>query len=138
MPVIWGLANPKLGEREVMTALLQADHHLIRAGQVLLGDKGFAGHEFEALITEQLGAHFVRPDRADEPARFGKLGRVRQWVEAIFDTLKGQLDLEAHGARTLPGVFARVAQRLLALAAVIWHNWTIGAPVKRSMIAYDH
>ena len=19
-----------------------------------------------------------------------------------------------------------------------WHNWTIGAPVKRSLIAYDH
>jgi hypothetical protein len=27
---------------------------------------------------------------------------------------------------------------LLALNAAIWHNWTIGAPVKRSLIAYDH
>ena len=27
---------------------------------------------------------------------------------------------------------------LLALNAVIWHNWLIGAPVKRSLIAYDH
>ena len=138
LPVIWGLANPKLGEREVMTALLEADHHLVRTGQVLLGDKGFAGREFETFITEQLGAHFVRPDRKNEPARFGKLGRVRQWVEAVFDTLKGQLDLEAHGGRTLTGVFVRVAQRLLALTTVIWHNWTIDAPVKRSLIAYDH
>jgi hypothetical protein len=31
-----------------------------------------------------------------------------------------------------------VVQRLLALNAVIWHNWAIGAPVKRSLIAYDH
>jgi DDE family transposase len=138
MPVIWGLANPKLGEREVMTALLEADHHLVRAGQVLLGDKGFAGKEFETFITEQLGAHFIRPDRKDEPARYGKLGRVRQWVEAVFDTLKGQLDLEAHGGRTLAGVFTRVAQRLLALTTVIWHNWNINAPVKRSLTAYDH
>jgi len=137
MPVIWGLATPKLGEREVMAALLEADHHLVRAGQVLLGDKGFAGKDFEAFITDQLGAHFVRPDRKGEPVRYGKLGRVRQWVEAVFDTLKGQLDLEAHGGRTLAGVFARVAQRLLALTAVIWHNWTIDAPVKRSLIAYD-
>jgi hypothetical protein len=56
----------------------------------------------------------------------------------VFDTLKGQLDLEAHGGRTLTGVFVRVAQRLLALTAVIWHNWTTGAPTKRSLIAYDH
>ena len=27
---------------------------------------------------------------------------------------------------------------LLALAAAIWHNWAIGAPDKRSLIAYDH
>ena len=138
MPVIWGLANPKLGEREVMTALLEADHHLVHAGQVLLGDKGFAGKDFEAFITDQLGAQFVRPDRRNEPVRFGKLARVRQWVEAVFDTLKGQLDLEAHGGRTLAGVFVRVAQRLLALTTAIWHNWTIDAPVKRSLIAYDH
>ena len=33
---------------------------------------------------------------------------------------------------------ARIVQRLLALNACIWHNWMIGAPVKRSLIAYDH
>jgi hypothetical protein len=27
---------------------------------------------------------------------------------------------------------------LLALNKGIWHNWTIGAPVKQSLIAYDH
>lgn len=137
MPVIWGLANPKLGEREVMTALLEADHHLVRDGQVILADKGFAGAEFEQVIA-QLGAHLVRPDRRDEPARHGRLARVRQWIEAIFDTLKGQLDLESPGGRTPAGVYARVAQRLLALTTAIWHNWTINAPVKPSLIAYDH
>jgi hypothetical protein len=29
-------------------------------------------------------------------------------------------------------------QRQLALNATIWHNWVIGAPAKRSLIAYDH
>jgi len=33
---------------------------------------------------------------------------------------------------------SRIVQRLLALNAAIWHNWAIGAPVKRSLIAYDH
>jgi len=36
MPIIWGLANPKIGEREVTQALLERDHHLIHAGQVIL------------------------------------------------------------------------------------------------------
>lgn len=138
MPVTWCLANPKIGEREVMAALLERDHHLVRQGQVILADKGFAGKEFETFVSERLGAHLVRPDRKDEPVRHGKIARVRQWIEAIIDTLKGQLSLEQHGGRTPAGVFARTGQRLLALAAGIWHNWTTGAPVKRSLIAYDH
>ena len=138
MPIIWGLANPKIGEREVTQALLERGHHLVQAGQVIVGDKGFAGADFEAFVRDDLGAHLIRPDRKDEPPRFGKLARYRQWIEAIFDTLKGQLTLEDHGGRTLAGVYARVAARLLALAAAIWHNWRIAAPVKRSLIAYDH
>lgn len=57
------------------------------AGQVILGDKGFAGAEFEAFVDDRLGAHLVRPDRKDEPAQFGKLARCRPWIEAVFDTL---------------------------------------------------
>jgi hypothetical protein len=53
------------------------------------------------------------------------------------DTLKGQLDLELHGGHTLAGVTARVAQRLLALTAAMWHNRATGQPVTRSLIAYD-
>jgi hypothetical protein len=64
-----------------------------------LGDKGFAGREFEAFLRDELGAYLVRPDRKDEPARFGKLARVRQWIESVFDTAKGQLTLEHHGGR---------------------------------------
>jgi hypothetical protein len=35
-------------------------------------------------------------------------------------------------------LWARIVQRLLALNAAIRHNWQIGAPIKRSLIAYDH
>jgi hypothetical protein len=138
MPVIWGLANPKIGEREATQAMFEHDRHLIRPGQIIVGDKGFAGREFETFITDDLGAHLIRPDRKDERPKFGKLGGIRQWVESVFDTLKGQLTLEEHGGRTVPGVYSRVAGRLLALASGIWHNWLIGAPRKRSLIAYDH
>jgi len=66
MPIVWGLANPKIGEREAAEAMLR------------------------------------------------------------------------HRGRTPDGVYVRVAGRLLALAAGIWHNWLIGAPNKRSLTAYDH
>jgi hypothetical protein len=36
------------------------------------------------------------------------------------------------------GLRARIVQRLLALYAAIWFNWQIDAPVKRSLVAYDH
>lgn len=137
MPIMWCLANPKLGEREVVAALLEHNHHLIRAGQVLLADKGFAGKDFKAL-TQAMGLRLLRPDRKDETYTNGSLGRVRQWIESVNQTLKGQLDLEAHGGRTVAGVFTRIAQQLLALAAGIWHNWTTGVTRKRSLTAYDH
>ncbi len=137
MPIMWCLANPKIGEREVVAALLEHNHHLIRSGQILLADKGFAGQDFKNH-TERLGLRLLRPDRKDETYRNGNLGGIRQWIESVNQTLKGHLGLEAHGGRTPTGVFARVAQRLLAMAAGIWHNWTTGATSKRSLIAYDH
>lgn len=117
--------------------MLDHERHRLRPGLLILGDKGFAGREFEQLVATH-GAVLLRPDRADEPRRLGSLGRWRQWIESTFDTLKDQLGLERHRGRTLAGADVRVAQRLLALAAAIWWNWQIGAPDKRSLLAYDH
>ena len=63
---------------------------------------------------------------------------LRQRIEAIIWTLKHQLGLDRHGGRVPAGLWARVVQRLLALNAASWFNWQLGAPVKRSLIAYDH
>jgi hypothetical protein len=134
-PVAWCLATPKLGEREVAMALL--DRASLQPGQVLIVDKGLAGAAVQEHVAD-LEALLVRPDRRDERARFGSLGPVRQWVESVINTLKGQLGLEQHGGRTLAGVQARVAQRLLALAACVWFNWQLGAEHTRSLVAYDH
>ena len=137
MPIMWALAHPKIGEQEVVEALLERNHELIRTGQVMLAGKGFSGKDF-AAATAQLGIRLLRPDRRDETYRNGSLGQVRQWIESVNQTLKGHLDLEEHRGRTPHGVFTRVAQRLLALAAGIWHNWTTDIARKRSLIAYDH
>ena len=79
----------------------------------------------------------MRPDRRNETFRYGNLGRVRQWIESVFGTLKGQLWLERHGGRTVTGVAVRVTQRLLALGAVLWANAQAGQP-GRHLTAYDH
>ena len=44
----------------------------------------------------------VRPDRRDEAPRHGTIGWIRQWIESVNDTLKGQPGLERHGGRTHP------------------------------------
>jgi hypothetical protein len=63
---------------------------------------------------------------------------LRQTIESINQTFKGQLDLERHGGHTPNGVIVRVLQRVLALTAAIWHNDQTGRPAKRSLTAYDH
>ncbi|MEU9829342.1 hypothetical protein AB0D81_29910 [Micromonospora chersina] len=63
---------------------------------------------------------------------------MRQRIESVNQSLKGQLDLEQHGGRTSAGVAVRVLQRILTMTAAIWHNWHTGQPVLRSLIAYDH
>jgi hypothetical protein len=137
MPINWCLAHPGLGERQVAQALLGDCRSPTELGRIILCDKGFAGQKFEQLVGG-LGAAVVRPDRKDEPRRFGPLGGMRQWIESVIETLKGQLSLEQHGGRCLGGVFVRVAQRLLALASAVWFNWLLGQPDKRSLVAYDH
>lgn len=132
-PIAFELASANAPEREVAKEMLE---RVPLAGHTVIADKGFAGEDFEAWMTEQ-GASFLRPDRKGEKPRFGSLGRIRQWIESVFWTCKGQLGLERHGARTLPGLCARVGLRLLALAAGLWHNAEIGRP-GRSFAAYGH
>jgi hypothetical protein len=121
-------------EREAGLALLarQPLH-----GQLVLCDKGFAGRDFEQAAHE-LGALIIRPSRADEPDRpQPPIGFIRQRVESIVDTLKEQLALERHHARTVSGLLARIAARILALRAAIHLNWQTGRP-PRQLAPYRH
>ena len=141
MPIMWALANAKLGEREVLSAMLEVDAALVdeRDGILLISDKGFSSGPFERELAG-LGIELLRPSRKREKERYGEpmLKKVRQLIESVNDTLKGQLDLEEHGGQTFEGVAIRVAQRILAMAAAIWHNNKTGQLVTRSLIAYDH
>ena len=108
-------------------------------GQVLIGDKNYYGRDFEAALA-QAGLLLLRPARQGEPGRPGSqfFKPLRQIIESVNDTFKGQLDLERHGGHTPQGVIVRVLQRILALTAAIWHNDRTGQDIKRSLLAYDH
>lgn len=93
MPIMWALANPKLGEREVLAAMLEIDADLIaeREGILLISDKGFASKPFEKDLAAAHGIELLRPSRKSEKKRFGEpmLKKVRQLIESVNDTLKG-------------------------------------------------
>jgi hypothetical protein len=46
--------------------------------------------------------------------------------------------ITAHGGQSVEGAAIRVAQRILAMSAGIWHNNKTGQPITRPLIAFDH
>ena len=110
-----------------------------RPGQTLIADKHYYGRQSQAALAAW-GVRLLRPARKGEPPRAGaQLFRpLRQVIESINQTFKGQLDLERHGGQSPAGVTVRVLQRILALTAAIWHNDHTGQPTARSLVAYDH
>ena len=141
LPVGFALTGAKADERTVLLDILHTDPTLSapRPGQIIIGDKNYFGAEFETTLAEA-GLTLLRPARKGEPHRAGSrfFKPLRQTIESIFDTYKGQLDLEGHGGKTPTGVLVRVLQRILALTTAIWHNDHTGQPIKRSLLAYDH
>jgi hypothetical protein len=141
LPVAWALASPKIDERPVLTAICEHDPRLLtyRPGPLIVADKGYVSAELDRWLAAH-GARLLRPSNRNLAPRPGErlLKPVRQLIESVNDTLKGQLELELHGGRSIDGVAARIAQRILALPGGIWHNTATGQPVTRSLIAYDH
>ena len=141
LPVGFALTGAKADERQTLLGLLAADPALAtdRPGQVLIADRHYYGAGFEAALASQR-LRLLRPARKGEPERPGArlFKPLRQTIESINQTFKAQLDLERHGGHTPAGVLVRVLQRILALTAAIWHNDHTGAPVHRSLTAYDH
>lgn len=143
LPVGWVLTGAKANEREALHDILTVTpglaEHIAMYRPTIIADKGYYGHDFETELTDA-GVTLLRPTRAGEQPRSGQryLKPLRQIIESVNDTFKGQLDLEQHGGRTVAGVCARVAQRVLALTAAIWHNDHLGAITRRSLLAYDH
>lgn len=130
--VDFDLVAANSGEREAALALLKANPI---EGTTIICDKGFADTDFEAAVRE-LRALLLRPSRADEPDRPNPpIGWIRQRIESIVNTLKDQLLLEQHGARTPAGLLTRITARILALCTCINLNQRLGL-TSRSLTAY--
>jgi hypothetical protein len=141
LPVAFALVGAKAPDREVLLDIFAVEPQLVaaRQGQVLIADKNYYGDQFERALGE-LGLRLLRPARKGEPARAGAhlFKPLRQLIESVNQTFKGQLDLERHGGHTPVGVAVRILQRILALTAAIWHNDKTGQATLRSLVAYDH
>jgi hypothetical protein len=118
-------------ERDVGLRLLS---RALVGGETIVCDKGYSGREFEQAVNE-LGAVIVRPVRKDESDTPVQLAPIRQRIESVFVTFKDLLTLERHGARTVLNLRARIATRILTLAACIHLNHQIGRP-SRSLADY--
>ena len=141
LPVLFALAGAKADERETLLDMLETGKDVVNdhPGQTVIGDKNYFGRTFETDLTGR-DLVLLRPVRKGEARRAGQhlLKPLRQVIESVNWTLKGQLDLERHGGRTPEGILARVLTRILALTAAIWHNDKTSQPVKRSLVAFDH
>jgi hypothetical protein len=114
-------------ERDVALRLLPIG---LRGGETIVADKGYAGQDFAAVVLERHQAVILRPKRKDEPGRGPHLAPIRQCIESIFWTLKDRLGIERHSTRTLHGLRARIATKLLALAAGVWLNHYLNRPTR--------
>lgn len=121
------LAPADQKEREVALRLLPIGLH---GGEVIVADKGYVSRELAATIAERHQALILRPNRKDEPGRGPHLAPIRQYIESIFWTLKDRLGLERHNTRTLHGLRARIAAKLLTLAAGVWLNHYLNRPTR--------
>lgn|GEM_PF-7019024 len=76
MPVSFCLPPANEPEREVAALERARPGGLLTGGEIIIGDKGFAGAEFEQTVAS-FDATLIRPDRRDEPPRPGQLGRFK-------------------------------------------------------------
>lgn len=121
------LASADQKERDVALRLFPIGLH---GGELVICDKGYAGRQFADHLARHYGATVLRPPRKNEPHHGPPISWIRQRIESIFWTLKDRLGLERHRARSLHGLRARIATKLLALAAGVWLNHYLDRPTR--------
>lgn len=134
VPLGYDLVGPKTGQEREAVLELAAAH----PGSVLFADGGFWGREYLASM-ELIDVQLITPAKhkvSQRPAAEIAKARIRLVIESVFATLKRQMGLGDHQAKTIGGLVTRIAQRLLALTLAIYINTLTGRP-PRALAAYD-
>ncbi len=107
-------------------------------GTVLFADAGHRGREHHESLR-LIGVDLIVPGKhqlGQRPESERVKARIRLVIESVFSTLKQQMRMEDHLAKTLPGLAQRIVQRLLALTLAMLINNLLGRP-PRALAAYD-
>lgn len=133
VPVGYDLRPANENEREGVFQLASA-----HPGTLLFADAGHRGREHHDSL-ELVGVKLLVPDKhklGQRPTSEVAKARIRLVIESVFSTLKRQMRIEDHLAKTLPGLAQRIIQRLLALTLGMLINTLLDRP-PRALAAYD-
>ena len=132
-PLGYDLRPANENEREGVFKLATA-----HPGSILFADAGHRGREHHDSL-KLIGVELIVPDKhklgTRPPSEVAK-ARIRLVIESVFSTLKRQMRMEDHLAKTLPGLAQRIIQRLLALTLGMLINTILDRP-PRALAAYD-
>lgn len=132
-PLGYDLRPANENEREGVFQLASA-----HPDTILFADAGHRGREHHQSL-QLAGVELIVPAKhrlGERPPTEITKARIRLVIESVFSTLKRQMRLEDHLAKTLPGLAQRVAGRLLALTLSMLINTLLGRP-PRALAAYD-
>lgn len=88
-------------------------------GEAYLADRGFSGKEWERHWKQDYGSVVLTPASAGRPPN---LNSRRQQVETVFGMLIDRLHLRYPRARTMSGLWVRIAAKLAAFNAAVLIN----------------
>jgi hypothetical protein len=106
--------------------------------EVIIADKGFWGEHYHERLGAQ-GVRLLTPAKLRTPENTGReraLASTRLVIESVFANLKGQMRLEQQLARTVAGLAARIAMRILALTIGMLLN-TLACRPARAIAVFD-
>jgi hypothetical protein len=133
VPLGYDLRPANENEREGVFQLASA-----HPGSLLFADAGHRGREHHESL-HLVGVELIVPAKhrlGERPPAEVMKARIRLVIESVFATLKRQMRMEEHLAKTLPGLAQRIVQRLLALTLGMYINSLLGRP-PRALAAYD-
>jgi hypothetical protein len=127
----FGLAPANCDERPIGEHLIRSDGH-----GAFLADKGFSSLAWERQCMEEQGAVVAAtPQKSSrrawpEGACRWAAGK-RQIIEGVIWQLKDHFSLERHRAKTISGLLARLAAKVVAYTCGQLLNSVFGRPLRR-------